>query len=64
METAAERKERSIQAILKAHPTYLPESYIAQQAAKAMRRMPEQTLFYLWLLLGITNKYPGRIKEE
>jgi len=49
-ETSAERKERYIGAILKAHPIYLPETYVAQQAAEAMRRMPEQALFYLYHL--------------
>ena len=41
MESVTERKGRHIQAILQAHPIYLPETHIAQQAAKAMRKMPE-----------------------
>ena len=52
METTSERKEHYIQAILKAHPVYLPDTCIALNAAKAMRRMPEQALFYLYLCRG------------
>jgi len=63
VETTEQRKERYIQTILKAHPFYLPETHVAQQAAKSMRRMPEQTLFYLWHLLGDNEKHPERKTE-
>ena len=52
METTSERKEKYVQAILKAHPIYPSDSFIALNAAKAMRRMPEQVLFYLYLCRG------------
>jgi len=58
--SSQERKERYIQALLKAHPIYLPDTFVAQNAAKSLRRVPEQTLFYLWHLLGDNEKYPER----
>jgi len=49
-ETTTERKERYIQDILKAHPIYPPATHVAQEAAKAMRKLPEQAIFYLYHL--------------
>jgi len=60
METVIERKERHIQAILKAHPIYLPDTCVAQGAAKSMRRMPEQAVFYLYLLATSEISYNKR----
>jgi len=39
-----------IDAILKAHPIYLPETHISQQTAKALQRLPEQAVFWLYHL--------------
>ena len=44
-------KRRYVDAILKAHPTYTPDSAIAQRAAKSLIGLPEQTLFYLYHLI-------------
>ena len=49
-ETVPERKRRWIRDIQKAHPIYTPDSHVSQQAAKAMERLPEQAVFYLWHL--------------
>ena len=59
MQTSQERKQRYVKDILKAHPFYMPETFIAQQAAKRLLRLPEQTVFYLWHLLGINEKGKG-----
>lgn len=52
MEPTIERKRRYIRDIQKAHPHYLPDTYIAQRAGKAMEKLPEQAVWYLWLMLG------------
>lgn len=57
METTQERKERYIKDILAAHPVWIPETFIAQKAASAMRRMSEQNLFYLWHLATAKVSY-------
>jgi len=51
-ETVLERKRRWIRDIQKAHTFYSPESHVSQKAAKAMEKLPEQAVFYLWHLPG------------
>jgi len=55
LETAEERKRRYIGDILKAHPIYLPDSYISQQTAKRLQGLPEQSVFWLWHLARREN---------
>lgn len=50
MQTLLERKRHYIQLITQAHSLYLPDSAIAVKAAKALERLPEQVLFYLYHL--------------
>lgn len=56
METAEDRKQRYIQDIMEAHPIYKPDSYIAQETAKRLQRLPEQPIFYLWHLAKAVKK--------
>ena len=56
METVLERKRRYIEDILKAHPFYLPETHVSKQTAKALEKMPEQAVWWLWHLAKAINK--------
>lgn len=49
-------KRRYIDAIMRGHPLYRPETHIAQEAEKAMLKLPEQALFYLFHLLPPSEK--------
>jgi hypothetical protein len=51
MESAADKKSRYVSALLEAHPVYLPDTFVSQSTATALKRLPEQALFWLYLLV-------------
>ncbi|HUV52835.1 MAG TPA: hypothetical protein VMW64_07150 [Dehalococcoidia bacterium] len=63
-ESVEERKSRHIQDILKAHPIYLPDTYISQETAKRLQKLPEQTIFWLWHLARKETPDYKQIRKE
>ncbi|MDD4986997.1 MAG: hypothetical protein PHQ43_14730 [Dehalococcoidales bacterium] len=55
MTASGDRKKEYVDKILKRHPIYLPETFISQQAAKRLQKLPEQTIFWLWHLADRTE---------
>jgi len=60
-ETLAERKARYVSDILKAHPIYLAETHISQEAGKYIGKLPEQPLFWLWHMAKGTQASAGQL---
>ena len=57
-------KIESVKRIVEGHPTYLPDSDLAQRAEKALVKLPQDVLIYLSLMVSVDSAILGEARKK